>query len=95
MEILHQQFLPVHATHWLYEALGKAFLPSVRIGIVLGMTPVLSGMPVPIRIRALLVVVLSLLISYLQPGIPAIDTYATSGFLQGVLHEAALGMILA
>ena len=78
-------------------ALYTFFLLSLRIAVVLGMSPVLYAMPVPARIRALLVLGLSAAMAVgLAPTQPvAGEPMAFGPLLAAAFSELALGVTLA
>lgn len=80
----------------LFDFFAPFFLLSLRVAVVLAMTPVLYAMPIPLRIRALLVVCLSLVLAIgLNPGLPDLSAMTFSGFFQKSLFELSLGVTLA
>ena len=79
MDSLPHHWLPAIDGTWLHDAWLKAFLPSLRLAVVLAMTPVLYAMPIPGRVRALLVIGLSLLIA---AGVFALVWTGHAGYLQ-------------
>lgn len=81
-----------------YQTLGVLypfFLLSLRIAVVLAMTPVLYAMPIPARIRALLVLALSVVLAFGLPFAPSLSPTDTGGLLQAAFTEIALGATLA
>lgn len=81
-----------------YQALSGLypfFLLSLRIAVVLAMTPVLYAMPIPARIRALLVLALSVVLAFSLPATSSDLPPDTGGLLQAAFTEMALGATLA
>lgn len=81
-----------------YQALSGLypfFLVSLRIAVVLAMTPVLYAMPIPARIRALIVLALSFVLACGLPATPSLLPPDTGGLLQAAFTELALGATLA
>ncbi len=75
--------------------LSPYFLLSLRIAVVLALTPILYAAPLPASVRVLLVVALSVVLSM---GWPLPDSAAIQGagpLLQAALTEMALGATLA
>ncbi|WCM91100.1 flagellar biosynthetic protein FliR [Acidovorax sp. NCPPB 2350] len=95
MDHLYPQLPPIFASDWLRAAWGTVFLPSLRIAVVLAMTPVLYGMPVPGRVRALLVLALSgafgLALAPTVSWVPA----SFGELVQTAFVEVALGATMA
>lgn len=74
---------------------GPFFLPSLRVAVVLAMTPVLYAMPVPNRVRLLVVMALSwVLAQALAPSAPP-PPAGVGGLLQMAMAELALGATMA
>lgn len=71
------------------------FLLSLRIAVVLAMTPVLYAMPIPVRIRALLVLTLSVALAFGLPAPKSFVLLETGELLQAAFTEIALGATLA
>jgi len=95
MDSLPHHWLPAIAGTWLHDAWLKAFLPSLRLAVVLAMTPVLYAMPIPGRVRALLVIGLSWTMGQLLSLPPAAAALSMGGLLQAACVEVALGIVLA
>ena len=95
MDSLPHHWLPAIAGTWLHDAWLKAFLPSLRLAVVLAMTPVLYAMPIPGRVRALLVIGLSCTMGQLLSLPPAAAVLSMGGLLQAACVEVALGIVLA
>lgn len=95
MDSLPHHWLPAIAGTWLHDAWLKAFLPSLRLAVVLAMTPVLYAMPIPGRVRALLVIGLSWTMGQLLSLPPAAPALSMGGLLQAACVEVALGIVLA
>ncbi|WP_084151408.1 flagellar biosynthetic protein FliR [Paracidovorax oryzae] len=74
---------------------GPFFLPSLRVAVVLAMTPVLYAMPVPNRVRLLVVMALSwVLAQALAPSAPP-PPAGMGNLLQMAMAELALGATMA
>ncbi len=71
------------------------FLLSLRIAVVLAMTPVLYAMPIPNRVRALVVLALAAVLSLALPIDSAGVRMDAGGILQAAFIEMALGATLA
>jgi len=71
------------------------FLLSLRIAVVLGMTPVLYAMPIPNRVRALVVLALAAVLSVALPVDGAMVRTTVGGIIESALIEIALGATLA
>lgn len=71
------------------------FLISIRIAIVIGMTPVLYGMPIPGRAKIILIVFLSLALSTNLSPESSQTLNSTGAIFTAASQEAALGIILA
>lgn len=95
MELLSHQWLPGLAGASLHEAWIKAFLPSLRLAVVLAMTPVLSAIPTPNRVRALLVIGLSWSLGQLLAAPPVVASYGMGSLLAAACVEVALGVVMA
>jgi flagellar biosynthesis protein FliR len=75
--------------------LAPLLLLSLRVAVVLGATPVLYAMPMPGRVRAVMVVALSVaLAAGLQTGYPP-PPASTGQLIEAALIEVALGATLA
>lgn len=73
------------------------FWPMVRIGGVLATAPVLGGRVVPVRIRIVLMVLLTMVIAPLLPAAPFIETFKAEWWLevgQQLLIGIAMGFVL-
>jgi flagellar biosynthetic protein FliR len=76
---------------WLVTLL----LVSVRLGIVMVMTPLLAVFGLPIRVRLLLVLALAaMLVAGLDPAVPAAH-WGSGDVLLAVVNEGLLGSVLA
>jgi flagellar biosynthetic protein FliR len=95
MDSLPHHWLPALAGTWLHDAWIKAFLPSLRLAVVMAMTPVLYAMPIPGRVRALLVIGLSWTLAQLLPVNHAVAYQEMGGLFQAACVEVALGIVLA
>jgi flagellar biosynthetic protein FliR len=95
MDSLQPLGLQALAAAWLHDAWLKAFLPSLRLAVVLAMTPVLYAMPIPGRVRALLVIGLSWTLGQLLALSPAVVSLGVGQLLQAACIEVALGVVLA
>ncbi len=89
-----EQFLRGAATPVAH--LYPIFLLSIRIGVVLGMTPVFYAMPIPLRIRALIVLVLALVLAagFTSAKTSPVDLQA-GHLIEAVFIELGLGVTLA
>ncbi len=76
------------------QTLYPLMLLSLRVATIFGMTPLLYAMPVPARIKVLLVIVLSIA---LASGLAAqpVNPLDSSNWLDSALREIALGATLA
>lgn len=73
------------------------FWPMVRIGGVLATAPVLGGRVVPVRIRVVLMLLLTLVIAPLLPAAPYLETFKAGWWLevgQQLLIGIAMGFVL-
>ena len=73
------------------------FWPMVRIGGVLATAPVLGGRVVPVRIRVVLMVLLTMVIAPLLPAAPYLETFKAEWWLevgQQLLIGIAMGFVL-
>ncbi|WP_198971520.1 flagellar biosynthetic protein FliR [Xylophilus sp. ASV27] len=72
------------------------FLLSIRIAVVLAMTPVFYAMPIPLSIRALIVLALALVLAagFLSAGTSPVDLQA-GHLIEAVFIELGLGVTLA
>ena len=73
------------------------FWPMVRIGGVLATAPVLGGRVVPVRIRVVLMVLLTMVIAPLLPAAPFLETFKAEWWLevgQQLLIGIAMGFVL-
>lgn len=73
------------------------FWPMVRIGGVLATAPVLGGRVVPVRIRVVLMVLLTLVLAPLLPAAPYLETFKAEWWLevgQQLLIGVAMGFVL-
>ncbi len=73
------------------------FWPMVRIGGVLATAPVLGGRVVPLRIRVVLMVLLTLVLAPLLPAPPLLETFKAEWWLQvgrQLLIGVAMGFVL-
>lgn len=73
------------------------FWPMVRIGGVLATAPVLGGRVVPLRIRVVLMVLLTLVLAPLLPAAPLLETFKAEWWLQvcqQLLIGVAMGFVL-
>ena len=68
------------------------FLLSLRVATVLGMTPVLYAIPMPNRVRALLVVSLSLVLAAAFSGKAEIHYSNAGRLIEAALLEVSLGL---
>jgi flagellar biosynthetic protein FliR len=76
---------------WLVTLL----LVSVRLGIVMVMTPLLSVFGLPLQVRLLMVLALAaMLVAGLDPVVPQ-SSWSTGALLLAVVNEALLGSVLA
>lgn len=75
--------------------MAPVFLLSLRIAIVLAMTPVLYAMPMPGRVRAIVVIALAVALAagLQKPAGAAVD--GAGQWIQAALIEVALGATLA
>ena len=78
-----------------FVSLYHFFVVSLRIAVVLAMTPVLYAMPIPVRIRALLVVALSVALAFGLPSSNSVAPLSTGALLEAAFTEIALGATLA
>lgn len=95
MELLPHHWLPGLAGASLHDAWLKVFLPSLRLAVVLAMTPVLYAIPTPNRVRALLVIGLSWSLGQLLAPLPDVASYGMGGLLAAACTEVALGVLMA
>lgn len=95
METLPHEWLPALAGASLHGTWVQAFLPSLRLAVVLAMTPVLYAMPTPSRVRALLVIGLSWTLGQWLPVSPVVASYGTGALLAAACMEVALGVVMA
>lgn len=87
--------LPGKLQNFQQPQLILAFLLSIRVAIVIGMTPILYGMPVPGRAKMILILFLSLaLATNISTDQPTVINSAGDIFT-AALQEAALGITLA
>lgn len=76
------------------QQLMLAFLLSIRVAIVIGITPILYGMPIPGRAKMILIIFLSLaLATNISADHPTINS--AGGIFTAAMQEAALGITLA
>jgi flagellar biosynthesis protein FliR len=76
-------------------SLYPTLLVSLRIAVVLALTPILSGMPVPARIRALIVLSLALVLALGLPSGSQVIPNSTGVLIQAAFIELTLGATLA
>ncbi len=81
----------------LSAAVGTFMWPFLRIGAMVGVAPVFGSEMVPMRIRLLLALALTMLVLPVVPAVPAIDPLGIEGALIGaqqVLIGLAMGFAL-
>lgn len=77
--------------------LQAIFWPMVRIGGVLATAPVLGARVVPVRIRIVLLVLLTVVLAPLLPAVPFIETFKAEWWLEvgrQLLIGVAMGFVL-
>ncbi|MDH4457257.1 MAG: flagellar biosynthetic protein FliR [Nevskia sp.] len=77
--------------------LEAVFWPMVRIGGVLATAPVLGARVVPVRIRVVLLVLLTLVLAPLLPAAPYLETFKAAWWLEvgrQLLLGVAMGFVL-
>jgi flagellar biosynthetic protein FliR len=77
----------------LYEFIGQYLWPFMRIGALFMAVPVIGARTVPARIRLMLALVVTALVSPLLPSMPAVDFISVPAFLR-VLNEVLIGLAL-
>jgi len=76
------------------KGLYPLMLLSLRVATVLGMTPLLYAMPVPARVKVLLLIALSVALANGLAAQPA-TTLEQANWLDSALREIALGAVLS
>ncbi len=81
----------------LSALVGTFFWPFIRISALFIAAPVLGTRMIPVRVRIILAVVMTLTVAPLIPAVPVVDVFSASGLLivlQQVLIGASMGFIL-
>lgn len=79
----------------LLAGLTPILLLSLRMAVVLGMTPVFYAMPIPARIRSMVIVVLALVLGAGLHSGASVPALSAGGLIEAALVEVALGATLA
>ncbi|MDX1498776.1 MAG: flagellar biosynthetic protein FliR [Woeseiaceae bacterium] len=77
----------------LMRLLASYAWPFVRIGAFLMVMPLVGGSFVPVKVRLLLAVVLTLVLAPLVPATPALDALSAAGLVT-VIQEVAIGVAM-
>lgn len=77
----------------LYDFLGQYLWPFIRIGAMFMAVPIIGARTVPARVRILLALLVTLLISPLLPVAPAVELLSVPAMLR-VLQEVLIGLAL-
>ncbi len=72
---------------------GGMMWPFMRIGAMMLANPVFGSRSVPVRVRLIITLVLTLLIAPMLPAMPAVDAFGSRGLLIS-LHEVLIGLTL-
>jgi flagellar biosynthetic protein FliR len=87
------EFAQSELTAWI----GRYLWTFCRIGAALALAPVISMQMIPVRVRLVLAIALTLVIAPLVPPVPQIDPVSPAGvivILQQLLIGAAMGLVL-
>lgn len=72
---------------------GGFMWPFMRIGAMLMANPVFGSRSVPVRVRIILTLVLTLVVAPHLPALPAVDVFSSRGLLISV-HEILIGLTM-
>lgn len=72
---------------------GDFFWPFLRLGALFVATPIFGARTVPVRIRIILAILITILIQPSLPSIPAVDPLSTDGFML-ILQQLMIGLLM-
>lgn len=78
----------------LTSALGQVWWPFVRIGAALALMPIFGGNQIPVQVRVLFALIVSLLAAPLMPAMPAVDPLSMQAMLYAG-QQVVIGALLA
>ncbi len=75
------------------EWIGSYFWPFVRIGGMLMIAPIFSGRMIPVRIRMVVAIVLTITVAPLAPPMPIVDPLGPEGILI-TFYQLVIGLMM-
>lgn len=73
--------------------IGGVMWPFMRIGAMMMANPVFGSRSVPVRVRIMLTLVMTMVVAPLLPPLPEVDVFTSQGMLIS-LHEILIGLTL-
>ncbi len=72
---------------------GDFFWPFLRIGAMFMATPIFGARTIPVRIRIILALLITILIQPVLPELPAVDALSPQGFML-ILQQILIGLLI-